>query len=429
MSGEALARAANFDIADENGQADAPDSVRSRPHLRLLPTIVSAESVDGNLEILNDPALREGVDMVLDRAQSYPLLSAFEEKQLGTKVQAGLRASERIEHGSHSSTEERQKDETLAYIGKQAQEKFAMSNVKWLASRTRYYHEKHPRGKSYTFADIFMAGYFGLDRAIKKFDPTLGNKFSTYSTLWIDSSIERTLDEKASTVHIPTHIRKRMRKRQKLEKAGRTLEEQCVELGVDQEELQALRQFDALGGDLLSLEKPLSEDAGTEINLRNTVSDVRASEDFERVTGTVKNELGVAGLRDEVVDALCKVLSETDLELVTHVIYGESIDQKREKAFRRLKSILDHPAVRAELKAHFPEVSQSWQDKAACREDAELFLKGKGNNKEQMRAICGGCAVRKACGAHFEAEKPAKGQWIDGESYESAFKKKRAVAK
>ena len=75
------------------------------------------------------------------------------------------------------------------------------TNIRLLASEAR----KYSRGAFLQYADIFQAGFEGLDRAVDRYDPYLGYEFSTYATSWVRQAITRTIANEERTIRMPVH--------------------------------------------------------------------------------------------------------------------------------------------------------------------------------------------------------------------------------
>lgn len=89
----------------------------------------------------------------------------------------------------------------VANNNKQAKDKFVCSNLKLVVSIARKY-----TGRGVEFIDLIQDGNTGLMKAVDRFDPTKGYKFSTYATWWIRQAVTRSLANKSRLIRVPAHM-------------------------------------------------------------------------------------------------------------------------------------------------------------------------------------------------------------------------------
>ena len=91
--------------------------------------------------------------------------------------------------------------DSLLLRGKDAREKLIQANLRLVVSIARKY-----QGNGVSFEDLIQAGNEGLIKAVTKFNPALGYKFSTYATWWIRQSVSRYIANHCRLIRLPVHM-------------------------------------------------------------------------------------------------------------------------------------------------------------------------------------------------------------------------------
>ncbi|MEI7751917.1 MAG: RNA polymerase sigma factor RpoD/SigA [Candidatus Omnitrophota bacterium] len=136
------------------------------------------EEPDAHAEDASDQTLdRTPMRIYLDQIEHIPLLTPEEEISLGQKVQAG------------------------GVRGEEARHRMIRSNLRLVISLAKRYSHM-----GLAFSDLVEEGNIGLMRAVEKFDPKRGYRFSTYASWWIKQGMMRSLSNQGKTIRIPVYM-------------------------------------------------------------------------------------------------------------------------------------------------------------------------------------------------------------------------------
>jgi len=165
-----------------------------------------------------------------------PLLTAAEEIELAHHVQNMKKLLQIPE------TDRTQRNLYQIKIGKRARDRMMAANLRLVVSVAKKY-----QNQGLELLDLVQEGAIGLERAVDKFDPAMGYKFSTYAYWWIRQGMTRAIDNSARTIRLPIHISEKLSKMRRVSrelshKFGRqpTRLEMATEMGIDQKDLEDL---------------------------------------------------------------------------------------------------------------------------------------------------------------------------------------------
>lgn len=196
----------------------------------------SDEEDDFELDLSTEgPLMTDSLQLFLNEAGRYPLLTAAEEVELAKRIERGDMA---------------------------AKERMITSNLRLVVSIARRYQTQ-----GITLGDLIQEGVIGLIRATEKFDWRKGFKFSTYATWWIRQAVQRGVANKARTIRIPVHV---VEREQKVARTERELSAKTGQTPTDEEiaqhaklPLAQVREVREAARAVASTDAPIGSDGDT----------------------------------------------------------------------------------------------------------------------------------------------------------------------
>jgi RNA polymerase primary sigma factor len=207
-------------------------------HITLTDDCARANAVEGtyvNGELA--AATTDALQLFLNEAGRYKLLTAQEEVELAKRIERG---------------------------DKQAKDLMINSNLRLVVSIAKKY-----QGHGISLLDLIQEGIIGLIRAVEKFDWRRGYKFSTYATWWIRQAVQRGVANKSRTIRIPVHI---VEREQKIARAERELTAKLARPPTDEEVAKQaklsgkhVREVRAAARAVTSLDRPVGDEGDTRL--------------------------------------------------------------------------------------------------------------------------------------------------------------------
>lgn len=309
------------ELADGNIKINAPGDA---PGVEISDEWVAEDDEEIILtdQVYLDDVADDSVRLYLREIGKIPLLKADEELELAKRVVAG---------------------------DKDAKDQMAEANMRLVVSIAKRYV-----GRGLDLLDLIQEGNTGLLRAVEKFDPDKGFKFSTYATWWIRQAITRAIADQARTIRIPVHmvetINKLLRTQRRLtQELNRepTNEEIAKEMEIDVEKVEHIMKIKQ---DISSLDASVRDDEEDSV-LGDFIEDEDTVSPEESATGQllkehVKDMLGALTEREQKILKLRFGLEDGKSHTLEEVgqefnVTRERIRQIEAKALAKLRKHKD----------------------------------------------------------------------------------------
>ncbi len=235
------------------------------------------------------------VALYLREVGNIPLLTPEEELELTRRCHKGRAAEEQLKKGMPDH-EARQRLLKEMEEGHKARERLVKANSRLVVSVARNY-----LGRGVPLADLIQEGNLGLMRAIERFDPGRGYRFSTYAIWWIRQAISRAAAYQGRVIRLPAHV---VEKVSRLNRASRRL---TKELGREPDEEELAEEMDISQEKVADLSRVAAEPVSLDIPVGEEETSTLAEFIEDEVTPPPTAEASLALLEEQLEKALASL--------------------------------------------------------------------------------------------------------------------------
>lgn len=376
--------------------------------------------------------VRESFEQHLSEIGRIELLTAADEQRLGGRVQAAVSVWEWALEEQRPLYDD---EEQVFYDGVEAHEEFVKANLRLVVSIAKRMRRSMATEQHIPpIHDMVGMGNKGLMRAVDKFDPRKGFKFSTYATSWIRQAIDKEIPYHAA-IRIPGGEKQNIDAVSKYEQEYPDDDDLSRIIGHSKERIADLRRTRERFRSVQSLDAPVN-DTEPDILHGDSVADtvdiadsaewsaygevmlgrvmtvasaILTPEDLEIYMEDLDENMVESDAKNDMPDA--GIISNPRGEQSRRQKDARSVRQQKQSVIRkRVRNALFHPVTG--LAAEFNPEKYGWQEKGQCVGlEYKTFFPGRGKSLALAREACSQCVIVERCKQFADERKFNSGVW------------------